>query len=121
MQYPMSLRFPVAVFALSAMSAVAATDPVLERQFTQTVQPYVAKYCTGCHSGKAPAGALDLKSYPSVDSVVRDYPRWFSVHNKLAANQMPPKGMPQPPAEDSRKVIGWIEAVKADQTRKHAG
>ena len=100
---------------------MALTTPLLERQFTQIVQPYLAKNCAGCHSGKTPAGSLDLKAYTSTDAVIRDYPRWATVHTRLAAGEMPPKPMAAPPVEESRKVLNWIQAVRTEELRKHAG
>jgi hypothetical protein len=98
-----------------------AANPALERQFDQTVRPFMAKYCVGCHSGVTPAASLDLKSYSSMDLVVKDYPRWAIVHDKLEAKQMPPKPMPAPPADASQKVIDWIQAVRTDEIRQHPG
>ncbi|HXJ42258.1 MAG TPA: DUF1592 domain-containing protein, partial [Bryobacteraceae bacterium] len=109
------------ILALSAIPAAGATTPLLERQFTETVRPFITKYCVGCHSGKTPAASLDFTAYSTTDAVIRDYPRWAIVHKKLATGQMPPKPMAQPPAEASRKVLDWITAVRADETRKHAG
>ena len=34
---------------------------------------------------------------------------------------MPPKQAPQPPAEARRQVVEWIQAVRAEEIRKHAG
>jgi hypothetical protein len=108
--------------AISAtFSGAAAVSPVLDRQFNETVRPFVTKYCVGCHSGEMPAAALDLKSYSSMDAVIRDYSRWAVVKDKLEAKQMPPKPMPTPPAEATEKVVSWIQAVRLDETRRHAG
>ena len=115
-----SLR-SLAIAALCAGSAVGAANPDLQKQFTETVQPYVTKYCVGCHSGTTPAASLDLKGFTSMDAVVRDYPRWASVHDRLAAKEMPPKPMPAPPAEASQKVLDWIVAVRAEELRRNAG
>ena len=112
---------PVILILLSCLPAMALTTPLLERQFTQIVQPYLAKNCAGCHSGKTPAGSLDLKAYTSTDAVIRDYPRWATVHTRLAAGEMPPKPMAAPPVEESRKVLNWIQAVRTEELRKHAG
>ena len=40
---------------------------------------------------------------------------------KLTAKEMPPKAMPQPPAEARQQVIDWIQAVRANEARKNAG
>src|SRR4051794_19737300 len=117
----MQARALSALLAVSAIPAAGATSPLLERQFSQNVQPFVTKYCVGCHSGKTPAASLDFTAYNTTDAVIRDYPRWATVHKKPDAGQMPPKPMPQPPAEATRKVLDWIQAVRTDETRKHAG
>jgi Protein of unknown function (DUF1592)/Protein of unknown function (DUF1588)/Protein of unknown function (DUF1587)/Protein of unknown function (DUF1595)/Protein of unknown function (DUF1585) len=111
----------LAITVLCAASATGASNPLLEKQFTQTVEPFVTKYCVGCHSGKTPAAALDLKSFNSMDAVVQDYPRWATVHDRLAAKEMPPKPVPTPPAADTQRVVDWIEAVRADELKRHAG
>ena len=111
--------FPL-LFALSALTASAAT-PAAERQFTQTVQPFVTKYCVGCHSGQTPAAGFDLKAYTTTDDVMRDYPRWAAVIDKLTAKAMPPKQMPQPPDAARQQVIDWIQGVRAEEARKNAG
>ena len=40
---------------------------------------------------------------------------------RLTAKEMPPKPMPQPPAEARQQVIDWIQAVRANEARKNAG
>ena len=116
----MQLRaFPV-VLAIAAMPAAAATA-ALDRQFEQTVRPFVTKYCIGCHSGQMPAAQFDLKAYTTMETVTRDYPRWALVLERLTAKEMPPKPMPPPPAAASQHVIDWIQAVRAAEVRKNAG
>jgi mono/diheme cytochrome c family protein len=111
----------LALIVALAVTALAATTPSLDQQFTQTVQPVISKYCVGCHSGTNAAAQFDLKSYDSLAPVVRDYPRWELVLARLNANEMPPKQMPQPPAEAKKQVTDWIQAVRAEEIRKHAG
>src|SRR5206468_746860 len=48
------------------------------------------------------------------------------VLDKLGAGEMPPKtgktpAKAQPSGEERQQVIGWIEAVRAAEARKHAG
>ena len=117
----MRRRLTSLVLTLAAISACQAATPALERQFEQTVRPFVAKYCVGCHSGPTPAAQFDLKSYTTLGMVTRDYPRWALVVQRLAAHEMPPKALPQPPAEARQHVIGWIQAVRAEEIRKNAG
>jgi mono/diheme cytochrome c family protein len=108
------------VLACTLLSAPPA-DSDLDRRFAQTVRPFLASYCIGCHSGSSPAAQFDLKAYSSLSDVVREYPRWNVVLEKLEAGQMPPKPMKQPPADERRAVIDWVKAVRAEEARRNAG
>jgi mono/diheme cytochrome c family protein len=120
-QLLMHLRAHSILIAFATISVARAAEPALDQQFTQTVRPFVAKYCIGCHSGATPAAQFDLKSYTSLDLVTRDYPRWALLMERLTKQEMPPKGLPQPPAADRQHVIAWIQAVRAEEIRKNAG
>src|SRR4051812_27662559 len=117
----MKFRAVSALLAVAAIPGGGATAPVLEQQFEHTVRPFVTKYCVGCHSGQMAAAQFDLKSYNSVDMVTADFPRWALLMERLKAKEMPPKPMPPPPAEASEQVIAWIQALRAEQTKKSAG
>jgi Protein of unknown function (DUF1587) len=123
----MTMSLAMQFLALSVMFAIAATPvagaatSTLERQFDQSVRPFVTKYCTGCHGGQTPAAQFDLKAYTTMETVTRDYPRWAQVMERLAAKEMPPKPLPPPPGEASQHVIDWIQAVRAEQVKKSAG
>ena len=99
----MSLRVLPVIFGLAALSLSAATPPTLDRQFEQTVKPFVTKYCVGCHSGQTPAAQFDLKSYTTLAMVREDFPRWALVMERLTAKEMPPKPVPPPPADARSK------------------
>ena len=100
---------------------LSAANPALEKQFQQNIRPTLAKYCNGCHTGDQPAAQFDLKPYATVDSVVRDHPRWHLVAERMTANEMPPKQMPQPSDEARKQVVDWIQAVRMDEARRTAG
>ena len=109
------------MLALAALPAANAATPKLDRQFDQTVRPFVTKYCVACHSGQNPAAQFDLKSYTTMDMVTKDYPRWALVMQRLTAKEMPPKPVPPPPDADRQHVIEWIQAVRAEEVKKSAG
>ncbi|HSM77749.1 MAG TPA: DUF1592 domain-containing protein, partial [Bryobacteraceae bacterium] len=117
----MQSRVFCVLLALAAGPAASATSPSLEQQFDQTVRPFVAKYCAGCHSGLKAAGQFDLKSYTSMDMVTADFPRWELLVERLTAKEMPPKPIPPPPAEATQQIITWVQAVRAEEIRKSAG
>ena len=101
--------------------ADAAPNSTLARRFADDVQPFVAQYCLGCHSGDKPAAQLDLAGYSTYESVVADHPHWALVLGRLKAGDMPPPNLPQPPSEARSRVIAWIEAVREDEARRNAG
>jgi hypothetical protein len=103
------------------MNAATPSDADVERGFTQTVQPFLGAYCTSCHGGAKPAAQLDLRQYSTTESVVRDFSRWNRVLARLAAKEMPPKAMKQPPDEARRQVIDWIQGTWTNEARKHDG
>jgi hypothetical protein len=107
------------ILALAVLPALRATT--LNRQFDQTVRPFVVQYCVACHSGPAPAAQFNLKAYTSMETVTEDFPHWALVMQRLTAGEMPPKPVPPPPAEATRQIIAWIQAVRADLVKKSAG
>jgi len=116
-------RFAVSCVLLAGISVVPcrAASPDLESQFAQTVRPFLTTYCVACHGGAAPAAQLDLRQYTTLAAVVREYPRWNLVLEKLTAGQMPPKGLKQPSPELRQAVIDWVQAVRMEEARKNAG
>ena len=118
-----ALQLAAGIVAISAIrpAEAAAPDAVLAQQFVQTVRPFVTRYCIGCHSGATPSAQFDLKAYSTLEMVVRDYPRWALVLEKLTAKEMPLKVAPQPPEESRQQVIDWIRAVRLNEARKGDG
>ncbi len=88
---PVTLCWASGLMALAAIPAAGASDSALDQRFTQTVRPFVTHYCIACHSGSSPAAQFDLKSYTTMDMVVRDNSRCALMADKLAAKQMPPQ------------------------------
>jgi Protein of unknown function (DUF1587). len=109
------LSFLPAAFAADSASAE------LDRQFAQTVRPFVTTYCIGCHGARNPAAQFDLHQYSAVADVVRDHLRWALVSERLRAVEMPPKGMKQPSPEEREQVIQWIDNVRKTEALKNAG
>ena len=107
--------------ALPALFAAERTDAELDRKFTQTVRPFVNQYCKACHSGQSAAAQLDLTSFSNTASVLQDFPHWTLLLDRLTAQEMPPKGTPQPPPAARQQVIEWIQTLRANEIRKSAG
>jgi hypothetical protein len=103
------------LMACSSTLAAASPQDIEVREFLK-------QHCQQCHGAENPKGkfrvdslALDLS-----DRVSRDH--WLSVLNRVQAGEMPPKGMPRPPAKDSAALTSWIKdrADAAEQARRAA-
>ncbi len=109
-------RFWSLALLLSPLPAAAAqTAPV--DQFAQTVVPFVQKNCAVCHNEQAKTGGLVLTKYRDTASMLHDRIIWEKVVMRLRAGEMPPKGMPKPPASDITAVTDWIDAQFAEADR----
>src|SRR5258708_36107826 len=104
------------VLSLPSLRAAEVTNSDLEHRFAQTVRPFVTRYCAGCHGGATPAAQFDLRQYSTMAEVVRDYPRRAMVLEKLTAQAMPPKPLPQPPEAGRQQVIDWTHAIRLNET-----
>jgi mono/diheme cytochrome c family protein len=113
----------VAIFtAGSSRQSAQRGRPNLERQYTQTVRPFTAKYCVSCHGEKGLAAQFDLRPYTTMAAVVKDHAHWALVLSKLEAGEMPPPSAEaQPTAEERKAVIGWVDAMRKAEARRNAG
>jgi hypothetical protein len=93
----------------------------MEREFTATVKPFLARHCYSCHGAVNPAAQFNLRQYNDVASVVRDHARWALVAEKLHSGEMPPKPLPAPPAEEREAVAKWVETVRRAEAARNAG
>ena len=73
------------------------------------VTPLVTKYCAACHGSglQDPKGGFYIGPGKDVARVLRE--EWFSVTNRVSAGTMPPKGSPQPTAEERAGILNEIE------------
>jgi mono/diheme cytochrome c family protein len=81
--------------------------------FAGMVKPFLETNCYACHSDGLQSGGLNLESFKTAESAMADRAHWQHVLEKLQTSQMPPAGMPQPPAADRKAVIDWVTAELA--------
>jgi hypothetical protein len=94
----------------------------LERRFTNSVAPFLETYCITCHGPEKPKADLDLSPYSTMESVVRDHPRWELVLEKLQAAEMPPEKAKRHPSTVLRQsIVDWIQDARRYEGEKNAG
>jgi len=119
------------VFAWALASAGPATPPktaVDAAGFDVNVKPILKNVCTGCHNPQTLAGDLNLMPYLDPATVLGDRAAWVKITQKIAVGEMPPRGTPQPAAEQMNGLVRFIEgefekadaAVKPDPGRVSA-
>jgi hypothetical protein len=120
-------RTATTLFILLATTTLRAATPQeteaeLDRQFSETVRPFVNANCVQCHGGEKPKAEFDLQPYSSLATVIKGTAHWMQVREKLVSKEMPPEeAKVQPTAEDRQKIIDWIDAFRKNEAAKHAG
>ena len=68
----------------------------------------VKQYCVGCHNNKVKTAGVSLEGLDTT-RVGDSAATWEKVLRKLAANQMPPAGLPRPKDADRTQFVTWLE------------
>ena len=91
-------------FPLSFLFGAQNSEP-----FERAVAPFVVQNCFSCHNDKTASGGLNLRAYPDFKRFQNGREEWERVLEKLKSGEMPPKGIPKPPAERMAVVTSWLE------------
>jgi hypothetical protein len=96
---------------------VYAAQTAATSNFSDTVAPFVQKNCALCHNEQTKSGGLVLTKYHDLAAVVQDRLEWEKVVRRIRADEMPPKGMPRPPADQIATVTNWLDSQFAEIDR----
>jgi len=99
------------------LAILAALPLTLSAATNQDVFTLVKQNCHGCHNAKVKNGDIDLASLSTPASFDHDRLIWEKVAEKLKTGQMPPPGLPKPPAERAKAVVHFLEDEFARQDR----
>jgi mono/diheme cytochrome c family protein len=103
-----------AVFAGVLALAGPATPPpsktaVDAAGFDAKVKPVLKNVCAACHNPQTMAGDVNLLPYLDPATIFSDRAAWEKITQKIAAGEMPPKGIPKPPQEQMNGVVRFIQ------------
>lgn len=93
-------------------SADPTTCDTVNVLYTTHVQPMMAKYCNGCHSGSTPEAGIDLSQRSTVETYARNGMLVGTMSHATGFLKMPPTG---PRVSDC--AIGTIKAWKSQGLR----
>lgn len=95
------------------------SDPA--EAYVKRVQPLLKKYCFECHSKKAHKGNLDLERFESLGAIRKDLKPWQHLIEQVETGEMPPKGKPQPTADERKLILAWTRAMLDAEARARTG
>lgn len=97
-------------------------ERVWERQFAETVQPFLEAYCVSCHGAEKQKGKLDLRFHATPAGMAKGYRHWEGILERLQVAAMPPEEAErQPAAELRQRVVDWIQQMRRNEARRNAG
>ena len=120
------LRILISVCSVSLWfipSAFAAEPP----SYAKDIKPFLSKYCLECHNGPKGKAELDVSTYPGFLKGGISFPGFvpgkpnesFAVTLVEGKSKpvMPPKGKPQPSAEEKKLLRAWVAAGAKDDSK----
>jgi len=100
------------------VSAILAAPP--PATFEKTVQPILTNTCSACHNGKLASGGLNILPYAaSGSSIAQHRDEWDAILRKIRSGEMPPKGIPRPPADNIAALLNFVQAEFEKIDRKN--
>jgi hypothetical protein len=104
---PIAARWTLALIAAAFTSAASADD------FSEHAKPLLAKYCLSCHGAKKQSGDVAFDKFTDAKSAAQSIDVWERALENLRGGVMPPKGKPQPTAEESERLAKEFERIIA--------
>ncbi|MEP6962181.1 MAG: DUF1592 domain-containing protein, partial [Acidobacteriota bacterium] len=77
--------------------------------FDQSVRPLLDGTCAGCHSAKLASGGLNMAAL-TAESLEKNPDLWRRLLRRVRAGEMPPPGIPKPPAAQLNALVSFVQA-----------
>jgi len=115
MRLPVALIVAHAITSLIAPGALRADElkPVAAEAFDVRLGPYLRNYCFSCHGDGETSADVAFDKFASADDLRTDPATWERVLRALGNHEMPPADEAQPPAEETVRVVAWIQTELA--------
>lgn len=120
-----SLLLLVTAFLLTASTSEKAktvarkvpTAPPVSTTFDTVAKPLLEENCAGCHNDQLVSGGLNLAGFLAPASIIQRRENWEKIVHKVRTGEMPPPGLPRPPANQVSAFVQFIqkEFEKADR------
>src|ERR1700679_2106126 len=110
---PIKLRGLVACFGMMAAFAIAQTPAPADPNAA-----LIKRYCVGCHNNSLKTAGVILQGV-DLSTVAGKEDLLERVLGKVKTGQMPPPGMPQPPAAAAAAFRQWLEQSLDAESAAH--
>src|SRR3954467_11889766 len=106
----MRITFPsLFVLALVAPAIAAPLSPDSQRQFQQTVKPFLETHCYDCHDEQTTRAGFRIDTLGTDFLAGKNADNWKEIYDNIGLGKMPPKKKPRPDEEEARAVTDWID------------
>ncbi|HEX3876665.1 MAG TPA: DUF1592 domain-containing protein [Bryobacteraceae bacterium] len=99
--------------ALISVPLSAADDTA----YHAAVDPVFKNTCFGCHNPQLSSGGMNIQVFLDPQSLTKNRDGWEIILQKLRTGEMPPQGIPKPPAEKVHALTSYIQAHFDDLDR----
>ena len=96
--------------AVAVLQGAQAPAPAASPSFERDVRPLLTQTCQGCHNERVLSGGLDITPLLEPSSIATRRDAWERIVVKVHGGEMPPKGMPKPPAERVQALLTYVDA-----------
>lgn len=103
-----------------AQAPRSSEDPIPDL-LTQTITPFLARYCQDCHGLEVQEAKLDLTPYSTPESLESFHQTWEEVVHRVEAGEMPPADAEQPPDPERMRVTQAIREARRELAFRKAG
>src|SRR2546423_10375837 len=96
--------------SLALFHAAAAFGAPSSATFQSVVEPVLAATCASCHNDRVESGGLNLSPFSAPSSIADNREGWEKILRKIRSGEMPPKGVPRPPAAQIDDLTKFVQA-----------
>jgi len=87
----------------------APLSPDAQRQFDQTVKPFLEKHCYDCHDETTTRAGFRIDTLGTDFLADKNADNWKEIYDNLGLGKMPPEKKPRPAESDVKAVTDWID------------
>src|SRR3954465_3458499 len=100
---------PLLLIALAASASAAPLSPESQRQYEQTVQPFLEAHCYDCHDEHTTRAGFRIDTLGTDFLADKNADNWKEIYDNLGLGKMPPEKKPEPAQAEGKAVTDWID------------